>query len=95
MFLLSHADDMDVLLYAYEISRSSLLTDNPYYVGTVMPGVSGLYRHIMLTQQDNIKILWIDFLKLFCIEHPHPPLQKTMKPMPAPEYQTPLLWSFP
>ncbi len=33
-FLLCHASDTDGMLYVYEISRNSLLPDNPYYANT-------------------------------------------------------------
>ena len=61
----------------------------------VMSGLSGLYRHIMLTQKNDVEILGTDFIKLSCIKHLHPPLWKTMKPMPVPEHSILLLWSFP
>ena len=51
----------------------------------IVSGISGLYRHIMLTQQDNIKILWIDFLKLFSIKHSLPPLWQTTWSVPVPK----------
>lgn len=57
----------------------------------VMSSISGLYRHIMLAQQNDVEILGTDFIKLSCIKHPHPPLWQTMKPVPAPEHPTLLL----
>ena len=51
----------------------------------IMFGISGLHRHIIFTQQDNIKILWIDCLKLSCIKHSLPPLWQTMCSMPVPK----------
>ena len=58
----------------------------------VMSGISGLYRHIMLTQKNDVEILGTDFIKLSCIKHLHPPLWKTMKPMPVPEHSISFLY---
>lgn len=38
----------------------------------VVSSISGLLRHIILTQHDDVEILRIDFLKLSCIKHPLP-----------------------
>lgn len=61
----------------------------------IMPGISGLDGHIMLTQQNDVEILGINFLQLSCIKHLLPPLWQTTWSMPAPEHPTLLLRFFP
>lgn len=51
----------------------------------VMPGISGLNCHIMLTQHNDVEILRIDLFKLSCIKHSLPPLWQTMWSMPVPK----------
>lgn len=86
---------MDGMLYVHGISHNSPLPDNLYYEVPAVSSISGLYRHIMLAQQNDVEILEIDFIKLSCIKHPHPPLWQTMKPVPTPGHLTFLLWSLP
>ena len=51
----------------------------------IVSGISGLLRHIMLTQHNDVEILRINFLKLSCIKHFLPPLWQTMWPTPVPK----------